>query len=385
VDLLTERAREALGRRDGARALQLLGELEPRLGARAPPQFHLDQALALRMLGRDEEALLGIERALVLEPTHFIALLSKGSVLAGLGRDQRAAEAYRAAIAVAPPQTALPPSLASALEGARRAVDEANRRLADHLKSSVAQARSAFPGADLDRFDESLEIYAGIKQPFVQKPLLLHYPRLPAIPFYDRDLFPWLAELEAASEIISEEMAQARACAFDAFTPYVKFPPGVPVNQWRDLNHSAKWTTYYLWLNGLRQEQACALCPRTAEVLSRLPMADQTGHAPTAMFSVLDARTAIPPHTGSTNTRLVVHLPLDLPGPAWFRVGNVRRDWRMGQAWVFDDTIEHEAMNEADAPRTILIFDVWNPFLSEAERALVSAMMSARRAWEGEG
>ncbi len=114
-------------------------------------------------------------------------------------------------------------------------------------------------------------------------------------------------------------------------------------------------------------------------------MADQTGHAPTAMFSVLDARTAIPPHTGSTNTRLVVHLPLDLPGPAWFRVGNVRRDWRMGQAWVFDDTIEHEAMNEADAPRTILIFDVWNPFLSEAERALVSAMMSARRAWEGEG
>ena len=100
-------------------------------------------------------------------------------------------------------------------------------------------------------------------------------------------------------------------------------------------------------------------------------MADQEGHAPTAMFSVLDARTRIPPHTGSTNTRLVVHLPLDLPGPAWFRVGNERRDWKMGEAWVFDDTIEHEAMNEADAQRTVLIFDVWNPQLTPLERDLV--------------
>jgi aspartyl/asparaginyl beta-hydroxylase (cupin superfamily) len=100
------------------------------------------------------------------------------------------------------------------------------------------------------------------------------------------------------------------------------------------------------------------------------------------MFSVLDARTRIPPHTGSTNVRLVVHLPLVLPGPARFRVGNVTREWKMGEAWVFDDTIEHEAVNDADSPRTILILDVWNPFLSEAERALVSAMMVARKAYE---
>jgi aspartate beta-hydroxylase len=100
------------------------------------------------------------------------------------------------------------------------------------------------------------------------------------------------------------------------------------------------------------------------------------------MFSVLDARTSIPAHTGSTNTRLVLHLPLLLPGPARFRVGNVTRSWRMGEAWVFDDTIEHEAWNDADEPRAILIFDVWNPFLSEAERSLVSAMMTARKAFE---
>jgi len=51
----------------------------------------------------------------------------------------------------------------------------------------------------------------------------------------------------------------------------------------------------------------------------------------------------------------------------------------MGQAWVFDDTIEHEAWNDADELRVILIFDVWNPFLDEGEKALVNALLAARQ------
>ena len=97
------------------------------------------------------------------------------------------------------------------------------------------------------------------------------------------------------------------------------------------------------------------------------------------MFSALEARTHIPPHTGSTNVRLLAHLPLLLPGPARFRVGNETRKWRMGEAWVFDDTIEHEAWNDADALRVILIFDVWNPLLTEVERELVNALLAARK------
>ena len=110
-------------------------------------------------------------------------------------------------------------------------------------------------------------------------------------------------------------------------------------------------------------------------------MADQPGFAPTAVFSALQPRTHIPAHTGSTNARLLTHLPLILPGPARFRVGNDERPWRMGEAWVFDDTIEHEAWNDADETRVILIFDVWNPYLSEAEREMVGAMMAARNAF----
>ena len=116
------------------------------------------------------------------------------------------------------------------------------------------------------------------------------------------------------------------------------------------------------------------------------PLCAQPGFCapPPVMFSALAARTSIPPHTGSTNARAIVHLPLILPGPAGFRVGNEVRAWRMGEAWVFDDTIEHEAWNDADETRVLLIFDVWNPLLSPTERELLNATLAARDAWFAE-
>ena len=167
----------------------------------------------------------------------------------------------------------------------------------------------------------------------------------------------------------------------EAFAPYIAFPPEAPVNQWEELNHSRRWSSLFLWKDGQRQDAVCAACPQTAALLERLPMAQQPGFAPTAMFSALEANTRIPPHTGSTNVRLLCHLPLVLPGPARFRVGNELRAWEMGRAWVFDDTIEHEAWNDADALRVILIFDVWNPYLEPGERDRVNALMAARNAF----
>jgi aspartyl/asparaginyl beta-hydroxylase (cupin superfamily) len=79
---------------------------------------------------------------------------------------------------------------------------------------------------------------------------------------------------------------------------------------------------------------------------------------------------------------VIVHLPLVLPGECRFRVGNVTRRWRAGEAWVFDDTIEHEAWNDSDELRIILIFDVWNPFLSDAERELVTEMLQAAKEFQ---
>ncbi|AYG96383.1 aspartyl beta-hydroxylase [Brevundimonas naejangsanensis] len=343
----------------------------------------LNRAVALRLLGDFQASLLVLDDALEMRPYDFMALLAKGAMLEKISQPKAAAEVYRNALKIAPPRETCPPGVVSQMDYASQMVDRHAQALAAFLKERVEPLRSDLGEASRDRFEEGLEIYAGLKQPPKQQPLLLNYPRLPAIPFYDRSLFPWLATLEEATPVIQAELATLLETAFDEFSPYIAYPKGAPVNQWGELNHSRKWSSLFLWRDGRRQDEVCARCPQTAALLEGLPMADQDGFAPTAMFSALQPRTHIPPHTGSSNVRLLAHLPLILPGPARFRVGNTERAWKMGEAWVFDDTIEHEAWNDADAMRVILIFDVWNPYLDEGEKRLITEMMKAQRDFMG--
>ena len=111
-------------------------------------------------------------------------------------------------------------------------------------------------------------------------------------------------------------------------------------------------------------------------MLAELPQPSVPGRCPNAMFSLLAPKTRIPPHTGVANTRLVCHLPLIVPPGCGFRVGAETRSWVPGTAFVFDDTIEHEAWNDSDELRVVLIFDLWPWALSEAERQAVAAVMA---------
>jgi len=131
-------------------------------------------------------------------------------------------------------------------------------------------------------------------------------------------------------------------------------------------------------------EAHCRRCPRTMAAMAELPQPHVASRSPAAMFSVLQPRTRIPPHHGVSNTRLVLHLPLILPDGCGFRVGDETRAWKLGEAWVFDDTIEHEAWNDSDETRTILICDVWSPRLSYEERAVIAELMAAMDAFSGE-
>ena len=376
---LVAEAERALQRGDAAGALAHLrkaAELDPK-----DANIRLQAALALRMAGDLEGALAELDEALGLDPYLLLAHLSKGFVLERLGLNRAAAAVYKVALQLAPPAAQIPPALRPPLDRAREVVARHTGELEAHLRAATADVRKRHPDERLDRFDRALEVFTGKKQVYYPQPMLLNYPELPPVQFLDRDLFPWLARLEAATDVIREELMTVLEADWKEFRPYIEYPKGAPVAQWYELNHSPRWSSFFLWENGLRIDSHCERCPRTAEVLEALPMADQPGFAPSAMFSVLQPKTRIPPHTGSTNTRLVTHLPLVLPSGCGFRVGNETREWKMGEAWVFDDTIEHEAWNNSDHVRVILIFDVWNPYLSEAERELVSAMMTAKNAY----
>lgn len=372
-------AGQALARRNPNQALALLDKADS-LGR--THNATLNRAVALRLLGDFHASLAVLDEALDMKPYDFAALLAKGAMLEKINRPKAAVEVYRNALKIAPPRAHCPPAVTTQMDYAARMVDQHAKALGDFMRQRLSGLRADVGQAALDRFDEGLEIYAGLIQPPKQQPLLLNYPRLPVIPFYDRNLFPWLSTLEDATPVIQAELTALLETGFDDFAPYIAYPKGVPVNQWGELNHSRKWSSLFLWKDGRRQDAICARCPDTAALLDSLPMADQDSFSPTAMFSALQPHTHIPAHTGSSNVRLLAHLPIILPGPARFRVGNTVKSWEMGKAWIFDDTIEHEAWNDADALRVILIFDVWNPYLDDKEKILITEMMKAQREFQ---
>jgi len=159
--------------------------------------------------------------------------------------------------------------------------------------------------------------------------------------------------------------------------PYIQYPEHQPLDQWRALNRSLDWTAIHLLQNGERVDANARRCPRTLDILASCDQPQVRGASPNAMFSLLAPNTAIPPHVGVNNARLVCHLPLIVPEGCWFRVGAETRYWRRGEAIVFDDTTEHEAMNPSDELRVVLIFDVWRPELESVERQAIAAAIEA--------
>jgi aspartyl/asparaginyl beta-hydroxylase (cupin superfamily) len=374
--VLHERARQMMR----AGQAQAAREILEKVLAVAPRHvmFLLTLAAALRMLGHRDEELAALERALTIEPRHLVALLQKGALLELMNKPRAAAKIYSAALQSLSPRTRLSPPIQAHVEHARKRVLEnaANMEvvLDDRLHSLRARADSP---SDLLRLDRCVERLLGKTRIYTPEPTSMYFPFLKNYEFHPREDFPWLEALESATEAIREELLAVLSEDRAGMRPYIAYPDGLPLDQWQELNHSRRWSAYFLWNDGQREDAHMARCPRTVEALSATPQVDIAGRGPTAFFSILDAHTHIPPHTGVTNTRLIVHLPLIVPPGCRFRVGGEMREWRSGKAWVFDDTIEHEAWNDADVSRVILIFDVWNPQLTLIERDLVRELTVA--------
>jgi aspartate beta-hydroxylase len=350
----------------------------------ASPMLWLNLALAHREFDDQAAERDALERALAADPRFFPALLHKARLFERQGKLKLAAYMYHAFLCCLPAGVQQPAAVRSAMEHAGKVLRANNAALEAFLRPRVDEARARHDGARLERFDACFETLVGQRRVFAPQPTFMLFPRLPAIEFLDREEFPWLDAFEAATDEIRAEARAALAQAADDFVPYISKPADSPIDQWQELNNSKRWSTFFLLKNGKRVEDHLARCPRTAALLEAAPLCEIRGHAPTAFFSVLAPKTRIPAHTGVTNTRFIVHLPLVVPPSCSYRVGAETRPWREGRAWVFDDTFEHEAWNGSDELRIVLIFDVWNTFLTEAERDLVSVATQAVQEY-GEG
>lgn len=336
-------------------------------------QHWLKAAVACRAKGDaagEEDA---ITRALSVDPMDLLALMLRADLLERQGRRHEAATAYGAVVSVAPPAERLHPDLRPALTRALEFRAAYTREFGAFLDEYLQPQLSTHRESDLERFRDALDMFLGRKRRYESQSAIFHYPHLPAIEFFERAQFRWLDAIEAATDAIRDEFVEVLK-GEEGFTPYITYPADVPHNQWTELNNSPRWSAFHLYKMGAKVEANAGRCPLTMKALEGAPQPVQPGRTPSAMFSLLKPRTRIPPHNGVTNTRLVVHLPLIVPPGCGFRVGNKTREWIPGKAWVFDDTIEHEAWNDSDKLRVVLIFDIWHPHLTAAERSLVTAL-----------
>ena len=337
----------------------------------------INLAAALRGLNRRDEEMQALQHALTLEPSNLRAMLQKAS-LHELQNDTRAAAyTYRMALRSITPTTRVPAWMKELLAHARQVVEANNRALESFLEERLTTLRAEYAEAPLHRFDRCLSILLQRKRIYQQQPSFLYFPELPVIEFHERANFPWLDSIEAATDDIRAELVEVLTEDSAALEPYVSHGTARSIEQkWRDLHQSRRWSVYYLWRDGVPYPEHQARCPRTLAALENWPRCAVPGASPNVLFSILDTRTRIPPHTGVNNTRLIVHLPLIVPPSCGFRVGGAQREWQPGQAFVFDDTIEHEAWNNSDEPRAVFIFDIWNPHVSAEERAMVSTAVA---------
>jgi aspartyl/asparaginyl beta-hydroxylase (cupin superfamily) len=377
-DLVADADRAAAAGNLG-RAIELLEQA----GAARPdePQLWLKLAALRRASGQPAKALDAVNRALALTELDFMALTMRASLIERLAPEQ-AGEAWANALAQRSPGD-IPPQLAEALakgEAIRdRWIAEREAKL-DRVTGPIVKKASPQEAARIARFQSNV---LRKTRPFHSEPTHFAYPGLAEREFHPRDEHPWLSELEAATELIAAELNAVMSAERAELVPYIQYDEHQALAQWRELNQNRDWTAIHLLRNGERVEANARHCPETLKLLDRLQQPDIPGAGPNAMFSLLAPHTTIPPHVGVNNTRLVCHLPLVVPEGCWFRVGAETRFWERGQAFLFDDTIEHEAANPSDQLRVVFIFDVWNPALSGAEREAIRLVIGTEGGAEG--
>lgn len=347
-----------------------------------------ENPISFHYLGRAHEAagdlqaaVSAVSQALRLKPDFYLSRLHYAALLERTGDKERSGLQFARAVRDAQASGAwldaerTPAGLRPLVEHAVAVIRTRRREILARLTDNLAAAH----GRDaMQRVEKCLRIYLG-EEPAAfpdprQQPSFLYFPDLPTSPYFDRQLLPWVTGLEARTDDIRQELLgllpsdQGRERVFTA--------DDVEQQNLRGAHGAPSWNGYYFYRHGDRRDANCEACPITAAELDRLPLSRVRGHGPEVLFSVFTAGTHLLPHRGVTNTRSVCHLPLIVPADCALNVGGELHEWKEGRVVAFDDTYEHEAWNRSDEIRVVLIFDIWNPHLTDAERAAVTEIVA---------
>lgn len=132
-------------------------------------------------------------------------------------------------------------------------------------------------------------------------------------------------------------------------------------------SYGTDWKTLVLCDRGIWDPVNVNLFPKTAKAVY-----DSGVPATEVFFASMKPNSIIKPHTDFTNFVLTCHLPLVIPesgnNKCRLRIGDETRQWIDGEVMVFDTSLMHDAVNESDKMRYILMMRVWHPDLTPKER-----------------
>jgi aspartyl/asparaginyl beta-hydroxylase (cupin superfamily) len=163
--------------------------------------------------------------------------------------------------------------------------------------------------------------------------------------FHNSNVFHFTNALTKNWDVIRDEYL---ALSADTFDPWIQSEM-----------YEGDWSVFGLVALGEPIRVAREMCPKTATILAGIPNLILAG------FSRLAPHTHIQPHTGWAKNELRLHLGLVIPPKCKFRVGQEIKHWEEGHCLIFEDTTEHEAWNDSDSTRTVLLLDFLKPGLEK--------------------
>ena len=335
--------------------------------------------LACERVGAFPRAREALQRVLDTDPQRFVARLVLGFVEQRLGRPQAGMAHMYWAFRQAQERGfwtdagTVQPWLQDHVRGAAAFITRSQQ---DLLQGALKGA-----AGDLRRVEAFIRSQLGLERQLSpdprQAPKKHYFPGLPPSPWLDPALFPWAARLEQAfPEILAEYLSVASADL--GFESFLTFRSAEQVAQYLGTTGPAPaWNAFFFYRHGVRDDDNCRRCPKTAALLDELPLIRLPGATPEICFSTLTPGSHILPHRGDANLRSVVHLGLVVPPSCVLKVAGEERSWGPGKLLAFDDTYEHEAWNRSDSVRAVLLMDAWNPHLTDPERSALPRVIGA--------
>lgn len=336
---------------------------------------------------RYDEAVLCLGRALKMNNRDPRTLLLLGAALQKAGETMPAAAAASLLHASAPDLLELDkrpdatPLYKDASIRLRNAMAQHHKTVLD---AAVTATRARFEACDLTRIEHTYWRPSSAQMAHDdRRPDLYYIPGIPQRPWLETtnpQVAHWVTALQAKTDMLREEVQTVLNIQKDT-RPYIA-DHMKGREDWDDLAGQTDWSALHFYNNGKRNDAAIARFPCLAATLETLPLMRLDDRPVEAFLSVLHPGTRIPAHFGVANHRLTVHLPLIVPDKCGLSVNGIARQTVAGSVMIFDDSFSHHAWNDSDSIRVVLIFEIWVPELTTAERAAITHLLEEHAAFE---